>query len=60
MTDYSQSLKTENDILVKSKIIEQGKNITEAGIDAKWAGVYGTIARRCRYEKDFGIRTIST
>ena len=55
MTDFSQSLTIADDIILKGKTVAQGETLAEAGIDPKSARAYGTIARRCRDDKDFGI-----
>ena len=55
MSEFVENGGLLEDFLAKAKLVQRGKTLSEAGVDPGLLKAYGSIYRRYRDDKDFGI-----
>ena len=55
MSEFVENRGFVENFLAEAKLVHKGKTLSEAGVDPELIKAYGSIARRFRDEKDFGI-----
>jgi hypothetical protein len=55
MNLFSDSIRSMEELLRKSKNVKRGATLEEAEIDGAWLTAYAKIARRCRDDNDLGV-----
>lgn len=55
MADFSKSVTEADSLLAKGKLVDQGKTLAEANVDARWIVAYGMIAERVDRDRRYGL-----
>ena len=55
MANFAASVQNVDELLVKAKFVAKGNIMQEANIDLAWMRGYGSIARRARDDREFGL-----